>query len=452
VIPVESPDVVWCDVRKRKLCVVYGDASENTLILHYAEVMHMLPADRNSLGVPTRRDFLKAGSMAGLGLACGGLTATAAELPSNDRAVILLLLVGGPSQLETFDPKPDAPAEVRGPFGSIATRVPCVRICEHLPGLARRLDRVALVRSLHHDAAPIHETGHQLVQTGRLVRTGEDVPHAGSVVSRVLGTRAGAPPFVVLPGPIGNTGVNISHGQAAGMLGAAYDPFYAPSPTEPGTSALVKSCVDPESRARHMSPHVRQALDLRAESAATREAYGATRFGDSCLAARRLVEAGVRFVTVNMYETVFNTASWDCHGNVPFSSFDDYKRGVLPTFDRAFSALLDDLSQRGRLRSTLVVATGEFGRTPRLNTAGGRDHWPGVWSAAIAGGGIEGGTVIGASDLRAAEPKDCPVTPADLVATMYHSLGIDSRQPLLTEDGRLLAVLDDGRPIHEILA
>ncbi|WP_083670070.1 DUF1501 domain-containing protein [Singulisphaera sp. GP187] len=348
-----------------------------------------------------------------------------------ERAVILLMLVGGPSQLETWDPKPDAPAEVRGPFGSIATAVPGVRINEHLPRLAQRLDRLTLIRSMHHDAAPIHETGHQLLQTGRLCRHGEEHPHFGSVVARVTKPKSGVPPFVVVPGPIGHTGVNVSHGQTAGALGRGFEPIHLRS--ERSSTELG-------------------AFDLSGERASVRESYGPTRFGQGCLLARRLVESGVRVVAVNMFETVFNRISWDCHGSRPFSTLDDYAAEVLPTLDQAFSALLDDLQQRGLLETTLVVATGEFGRTPRLNAAGGRDHWPSVWSAVLAGGGTQGGQVIGASDKIASTPSDRPVQPGELVATMYRSLGIDSRRSLDLGQGESLALVEGAEPIAEAFA
>jgi uncharacterized protein (DUF1501 family) len=377
----------------------------------------------------TRRDFL-GGAGAGLGLLGSGLglrEALAGAKRNTDRSVILLLLVGGPSQLETWDPKPDAPADVRGPFGSIATRCPGVRISEHLPRMAARFDRFALVRSMHHDAAPIHETGYQQLQTGRLCGAGEEYPHIGSIVARLGGPRYGMPPFVVVPGPIKSSGVDVSRGQSAGWLGSAYGPCHLPADRAVGefdrTWALAqKNGGD----------------------------YGETNFGRSCLLARGLVEAGVRLVTVNMFDTVFNRVSWDCHGAAPFSTLSDYAREVLPTFDQAFTALIDDLEQRGRLQSTLVVAAGEFGRTPRLNASGGRDHWPGVWSVVLAGGGVRGGQVLGASDADALEPADRPVTPGDLLATMYHSLGINSGQCLVRPGGASYPLVEDGAVIREL--
>jgi hypothetical protein len=227
---------------------------------------------------------------------------------------------------------------------------------------------------------------------------------------------------VVLPGPLANTGAGISQGQTAGALGAAYEPAYL--------------------RAANLSDEPEEILD----------AYGRNAFGRSCLKACRLVEAGVRMVTVNMFSTVFNQVSWDCHGVRPFGTLDDYARGLLPTFDRAFSTLLDDLAGRGLLDSTLVVATGEFGRSPKLNAAGGRDHWPGVWSLAMAGGGTTGGQVIGASDAQAARPADRPVHPAELLATMYRSLKLDPVQDMTLAGVRTITRLEGFEPIAEAFA
>jgi uncharacterized protein (DUF1501 family) len=181
-----------------------------------------------------------------------------------------------------------------------------------------------------------------------------------------------------------------------------------------------------------------------------RDTYGRNTFGQSCLLARRLVEAGVRLVTVNMFQTVFNEVTWDCHGSAPFSTLDDYAAHLLPTLDRAVSALLDDLGARGLLDSTMVVATGEFGRTPRINSAGGRDHWPGVWSALVAGGGIRGGQVVGASDRNAEAPACRAVSPQELLASMYHSLGISPDQCMQSDAGDSFALVEDARPIAEL--
>jgi uncharacterized protein (DUF1501 family) len=381
---------------------------------------------------PTRRDLLKVGGLGALGLGLPGRAGLAAG-PGGEGAVILLMMVGGPSQLETFDPKPAAPSEVRGPFRPIESALPGVRIVEHLPGIARRMGHLTLIRSMHHDASPIHETGHQLLGTGRLCRSDRDHPHLGSVAARRLGASGGLPPFVILPGPIGNTGVSISHGQSAGPLGASFEPFALGA--DPASSAFDPADAYDQAR-RHLdgaealasagapSRSSRRAFDLGADRDSLRDAYGRTSIGQSCLLARRLVESGVRVVVVNMFETVFGRATWDAHGSGPFSSLGDYARELLPAFDRAFSTLVDDLGARGLLASTLVVASGEFGRTPRLNPSGGRDHWPGAWSALMAGGGTLGGRVIGATDRIASEPIDRPVSPAELFATMAEVLGL----------------------------
>jgi hypothetical protein len=369
----------------------------------------------------TRREFVRLGAT-GLGsLGLVNVDTIAGVEPTTERSVILILLVGGPSQLETWDPKPDAPAEVRGPFRSIATRCPGVRICEHLPRMAARMDRLALIRSIHHDTAPIHEAGYQLLQTGRLCQSGEAPPHFGSVIGRLEGGRSGVPPFVIIPGPIAGTGVDIPRGQSPGWLGAPFEPCHL--------------AVDPT--ASDLDPG---------------DEYGLTTLGRSCRMARQLVCSGVRSVTINMFDTVFNRVTWDCHGAAPFSKLDDYARELLPNFDRAFTALIDDLERHGRLETTLVVAAGEFGRSPRLNASGGRDHWPGVWSIVLAGGGIHGGQVLGASDAHAEAPADRPVTPAEIVATIYHSLGIDETQCLSRPDGASYRLVEGAAPIRELFA
>lgn len=392
-----------------------------------------------------RRAFLTAG---GVGLGTLGLTfperaALALAPPRRHRALILLMMVGGPSQLETWDPKPDAPEEVRGPFGSIATRVPGVRINEHLPRIAARMDKLALIRSVHHAEAPIHETGLQLIQTGRLSRTADEHPHLGAVASRLLGPVGSSPlpSSIMLPGPILNTGVQIPRGQTAGGLGAEHEPFITgslPGDADYHPGAILRRAGGGDG-GRPSNP-----FDLGGEPARLRDAYGAGRFGRGCLLARRLVEAGTRVVTINMFDSVFDQVTWDCHGAGPFSSLEDYKRELLPTFDQAFSALLDDLDGRGLLETTMVAAVGEFGRTPRINSSGGRDHWPGVWSVALAGGGVRGGQVIGASGQRAAEPVDRPVSPRELLASMYHALDIDPAQALGDPSG--------AAPVYELFS
>jgi len=372
----------------------------------------------------TRRDFLRVGTLSAgaVGLSLANLPATHAG-GSRGSNCILLFLVGGPSQLDTWDLKPGAPSTVRGPFRPIRTNVPGVEVCEHFPLMAKMADRFAIVRSVHHEEAAIHETGQQMMQTGRLFAAGVTYPHYGAVMSYMRGQpTTGLPLYVVLPGPMGNTGVAISHGQGAGFLGQRHEP---------------------------LSTHA--VFDIAAERDKLPQRYGSNAFGQSCLLARRLVERGVRFVTVNMFATVFDTVTWDCHadGGSLDSSLDDYRDTLCPMFDRAYSTLLEDLHQRGLLGSTLVVAMGEFGRTPKLNPRGGRDHWPGVWSVLFAGAGVRGGQVVGSSDHLAAEPRDRPVSPAEVAATVYSALGVDLATRLPTPQGRTLPLVD-AAPIGEL--
>jgi hypothetical protein len=339
---------------------------------------------------PTRRDFIRSGAALATASVAGLCEAGPA---AKDRRCIFLWLTGGPSHLDTFDPKPDAPAEVRGPFRPICTRVPGLVVTELLPRLAQRADRVAVVRSIHHDEAPIHETGQQLLQTGRLCRAGER-PHVGALLSA-----NGRGPWAITPFDLDDTGVNLSHGQTAGQLPVDHAARY--------------------DAGRHLSSEPNLAR--------LTERYGRTRFGRAVLRARQLIEQDVRLAVVNMYDTVYGGPTWDCHadGVALNTTLDDVRTQVAPVFDTAFGALLDDLSDRGLLESTLVVAAGEFGRTPRLNPRGGRDHWPGVWTVLLAGGGVRGGAVIGASDRIGSEPADRPVTPAEFVGTLGHVLGLN---------------------------
>lgn len=345
-----------------------------------------------------RRDFLKAGSLAaGASLLDAAALEAAPRRRATAKRCIVLVLTGGPSQLDTFDPKPDAPSDYRGPFKTTASSVPGVRLCEHLPRTARRMQHLALLRSLHHEAAPVHETGMQLLQTGRLCTEESETPHFGAVLARLLGpNEPGVAPFVLLPAPLGSMGLNVSRGQGAGHLGSDHSP------------------VIPR----------RTPLD-----SATRERYGRSAFGDDCARALCLVERGARCAVVNMFDSITDRVTWDCHAIQPHlpSTLNDYRRTLCPAFDSAFAALLDDLRDRGLFDETLVVTLGEFGRTPRLNDSGGRDHWPGVWSIVLAGGGVRGGQVIGASDRLGAEPAQRPVRPAEVVATVYHAHGIDPR-------------------------
>jgi len=413
----------------------------------------------------TRRDFLRVGALSAgaVGLSLADLAQLqAAPNRSKDIHCILLFLVGGPSHLDTWDLKPEAPSAVRGPFRPARSNVPGVEFSEHFPLMATMADRFALVRSVHHEEAPIHETGHQLMQTGRLCRGGQEQPNYGAVLSRLRGPgQEGLPPSVVLPGPIGNTGVSIGHGQGAGYLGSAHEP--AVLRVEPDRGRELLDAVDCTHRtldaaggpspaaAPLFSASAKKAFDLSGEGPDLRERYGRTTFGQSCLLARRLVEGGVRLVTVNMFESVFDTVTWDCHadGGSLGTTLDDYRDTLCPMFDRAYTALLDDLAGRGLLDTTLVLAMGEFGRTPHLNPRGGRDHWPACWSVLFAGAGVKGGQVVGSSDATGSEPRDRPVSPAEVAATVYHALGLDPATCLPGPDGRPLR-LADAAPVAEL--
>jgi hypothetical protein len=440
----------------------------------------------------TRRDFLHAGSLSCLGLglpALRALEARGAVAGGRDVSCILLFLVGGPSQLDTWDLKPDAPEEIRGPFRPIDTKVPGVQVSEVFPRLAGMMDRVALVRSAYHTAAAVHDTGHQMMQTGRLFSGGIEHPHYGSVLAKLKGARGDTPPNVLLPRPIGATGGNMPHGQSAGYLGKTFDPFVLNAdPNDKGFKVpdllppdyvtavredrrrKLRSAIDGAVGAFEASADARlldanfdaafrlmasrparEAFDLAAEPAAVRDRYGRTRFGQSCLLARRLVERGVRFVTVNMFETVFNEITWDIHGSAPFSPIECYKNEVGPNFDNAYTALLDDLARRGLLETTMVLAFGEFGRTPKINPAGGRDHHSACWTVLFAGGPVQGGRVVGASDETGYAPKDRPVTTAEIAATVYHGLGISLDTELPGPQGRPLRLVDHGvEPVAEL--
>ncbi|HVK16899.1 MAG TPA: DUF1501 domain-containing protein [Fimbriiglobus sp.] len=358
----------------------------------------------------SRREFLKAGAATAVA-AAAPMSLKAAPTATAD-ACIVLMLTGGPSQIDTFDPKPNAASDVRGPFRTIRSAVPGLHLSELFPRMAATADRFSFVRSLHHTAAPIHETGYQLVQTGRLFRDGPEWPNAGAVVAHLRGQRGGFPAWWVLPDANASTGVSVSHGQGTGFLGSRAEP------SQPRQYAL-----QPE-------PWT---------------------FDVSCRAAAAAVRSGARFVTVNMFDTVFDAPSWDCHADRGSLACDlnDYRDTVAPLFDAAFTGLLADLDRDGTLARTLVVATGEFGRTPHTNANGGRDHWPGCWTAILAGGGVQGGRVVGSSDALGGEPKYRPVTPAELVATIYHALGIPPHATLPGPDGTPVRVID-AAPVTEL--
>jgi len=438
----------------------------------------------------TRRDFLQVGTLASIGLSLPQWMALKARGAvaddQDDRSVIMIFNLGAPSQVDTWDMKPEAPAEIRGPFQPINTNADGMQISEIFPQMATHADKFSLVRSCYHTAAAVHDTGHQMMQTGRLFTGGINSPHAGCALAYLRGRRTDLPAHVVLPEPMGRTGGNLPHGQDAGFLGKTYDPFALmadPSkpdfevpdllpPSEIGEARLerrrrMREIVDEtvknfeasasaksldtnfEAAFRLMtSTQAREAFDLSQEPKAVRERYGMTRFGQCCLLSRRLIEAGVRFVTVNTFLTVFNEITWDIHGSKPFTSIEGMKKIVAPMYDQAYSALLEDLEQRGMLGNTLVCNLAEFGRTPKVNPAGGRDHWPQCWTVKFAGGGVQGGRVVGKSDSIGAVPAERPVDPAEVVATIYHSLGLDLQTTLPGPQSRPFPLVDFG--VHEI--
>jgi hypothetical protein len=434
---------------------------------------------------PDRRRFFGTTALAGLGLALPPGPARAARptapAAKRIRSCILIFYYGGPSHLETFDPKPDAPAEVRGEYRSVVTAVPGVRFSEHLPLCARLMDRLALVRGLHHPMRN-HNSAAAETLTGRTPAGGDQelltddprgMPSLGSAVSYALGPRAGRLPYVALPYTLYNV-VQLP-GQVPGLLGGAYDRFQVDrDPSAPDFRvAALDGATDLAGRAELLrrldhaalpgraagaaayreralglvgSAEVRRLFDLSGEPERLRERYGRHRLGQSLLLARRLAEGGVNFVAAFDGQTNGQEANWDSHEKL-FARH----RQLIPPSDQAFSALVEDLEARGLLDSTLVLALGEFGRTPRVNRSGGRDHWPDCYTAVLAGGGVRGGAVYGASDKIGAYPAHDPVTPADVTATIFWRFGIDPATEVRDQTGRPFR-LAEGRPLVELFA
>jgi hypothetical protein len=426
----------------------------------------------------SRRSFLKAGF-----LALGGLTladhlrlkARANERgePTRDTAVILFWMGGGPSHIDMYDLKPNAPAEYRGEFSESATNVPGIRIGEHLPWQARMMDRLSVVRSVTHTNAG-HGMGSHWMLTGYVptIEINDNLnPCAGSVVARMRGANAPRlPAYVCVPSVPGHSG--------AAYLGAAYNAFAPGSdPNSPDFNVRdlrlapnidlnrfrnrrellqdvdrLRRDVDREGMLEGYdrfyrdafqivtSNECRNAFDMRREPERIRDRYGRDSWGQSALLARRLVEAGVTYVTVNV-------GGWDTHNN----NFNELKNRLLPRYDRALAALVEDLCERGMDQKVLVLAYGEFGRTPRVNSTAGRDHWPGAASVVFAGGGLRMGQAIGTTDARAEYPTSRPASPQDVLATMYHVLGIDYRHEFMDAGQRPIPILNEGRPIQELV-
>jgi uncharacterized protein (DUF1501 family) len=419
-----------------------------------------------------RREFLRLGAVGGLGLSLPGLLRAGTGRQARARSVLLVYLGGGLSHHDSFDPKPDAPAEVRGKYATIATRVGGLRIGELLPGMAQVMDRVALVRSGAHNNDH-HETATNWVLSGRFGSAFGDYPAIGAVVAHETGFTGRLPPYVAIPR---NPSFTWELGKSAFLGGRCesfktgdpnaadfkvrdVSPAEALTPQRAGRRQDLLEAVDDLARqvegndqvatydefrrraaSMILSREARAAFAIEQESDRLRDRYGRNTFGQSALLARRLIEGGVRFVTVNY-------GGWDHHARI-FPSLD--KR--LPEFDRGLSALLDDLHLRGLLAETLVLVMGEFGRTPKINKDAGRDHWAPAASLLFAGAGVRGGQVIGATDRQGAYATRRPVAPADVACTVYDALGIDPRKTLRAPDGRPIEILDQGGPIKELWA
>ncbi len=445
-----------------------------------------------------RREIIKAGAAGLLGLGLhrlGALNALAAPAsrsgsgPGRAKSVILIFNGGAPSHIDLWDPKPDAPAEIRGTFSTIKTNVPGIHISELLPRMAQRMDKVALIRSVHHEQSS-HNAGMYWSTAGRPYRVDStlinpsraDIPCFGTLVGWLAqrdGFSGAVPPYVITPFPHCDSKAFITPGQYGGCLGARYDPFVLDSdPNAVGFKArdmaldanltaarigermaLLQNLsisapplVSPQAAELDLFNHQAVALlqsdkaaaafDLTKESDAVRERYGRHSWGQSHLLARRLIEAGTRFVTTVNGPSI----TWDTHKD----NFNALKNRLVPPMEQAYAALLDDLEERGLLDTTLVVWMGEFGRTPKINGDAGRDHWPGCYSMLLAGGGIRGGQVIGASDKTGAHPAERPVSPADIHATVFAALGYDAHSISYKDlDGRPIP-LTEGTPMAEL--
>jgi len=445
----------------------------------------------------TRRAFVQVGASTVLGLSLADLLKqrAAADTPGKVKSVVLLWLWGGPSQLDTWDPKPNAPLEYRGPFGTIPTRIPGVRFCELFPKIAALTDKIAVIRSLHtasndHGVAgTIGLTGSAAggVDLGGKPLAGNARPATGAVVARVVTDSrktpdtSKLPPFLVIGGKL-HQGKKPIIGEGGGSLGGIFDPFRLEYDAVAGTkvpalqlspeltpdrlgdrATLMRAFDAAERRADQVraagalddyrsqafamltSARARSMFDLERESAALRDGYGRTRFGQSCLLARRLVEHGVPFVQVNWSDHVeaeedAGDGGWDHH----YRNFQIMQDRHAIWLDQAVSAFLADLDKRGLLKTTLVLAFGEFGRSPKVNDKAGREHHPNCYSAIVFGGGVVGGRAIGESDARADKPHDNPLNPADVCATVHHAVGITSEQ------SARLGVGTGGRVIEEL--
>jgi len=440
----------------------------------------------------TRRNALQLGSsLLGLGLAdILGARARAAESgkPTNKKSLIVFWTHGGMSQQDTYDMKPEAPAEYRGFYDTIKTSVPGINVGERFPGQARVMHHISQVRSVHHENG-IHAPSAHWMQTGRfgptLARNAAQHPSFGSVIARSKGAQAPhMPAYVTIP-------KSEAFGyQAAVYLGKASNPFEVgadpnskdfkvPNLALPkglelksvenrrkllnrfdtlrrdtDNSGVLDGLNSFKAQALEMvtGDQVREAFDLNQEDDKLRDRYGRNTFGQSCLMARRLIENGTRYVNVNHFDTVFNVSCCDMHANGSSlnNTYADYKNHLCPQFDQAYSALIDDLEQRGLLKDTVVAVLSEFGRTPKLNARGGRDHYPNAWTNFLCGGNIRGGQVIGSSDRLGAAPHDYPLKPPRVIASIYKGMGIDLETTMMPGPGSRPIRLIDAEPIPEL--
>ena len=447
------------------------------------------PRVREGLTVLGRRSMLKASlaGVAGLGLPdllkSHALAAENRVATPSKKSVILLWMAGGPSHIDTWDMKPDAPVEIRGPFKPIDTRVPGIQLCEYYPKQAAMMDRFTIIRSVdcqfsNHQPTHVMQTAN-LEADPRTNREGANYPAIGSIVAKHRGLANGS-----MPGYVALNLVDPTHIAWGGYLGQQYDPFVAKDGKAfelPGTLTeqavadrqLLHSQLDRIERQIDMSGSMtamdrfseqainmvvgkkaRQAFDLSREPAAIRERYGTHSWCQNALLSRRLVEAGVPFVTIDLSDH-HSSGTWDTHGDniPPYGGIWNGLRPLLPKFDHLVTTLVSDLDERGLLDDTLVIAMGEFGRTPQMGTQGstdGRNHWPVVMSMLLAGGGLRHGQVIGSSERDGGRIKERPVTPGDIAATIYQHLGVPLDGQYLDFRGRPRNIIDNGKPIAEL--
>jgi hypothetical protein len=421
-----------------------------------------------------RREFLYTGLFGGLGLSMGDILKLNAQSSINPKAqsVIHIFLPGGAAAQETWDPKPLAPSEYRGPLKSVQTVIPGIHFSEYLSKTAKIADKLTVVRSMTHGEAA-HERGTHNMFTGYKPSPAVNYPSFGSVVSQQLGGRNSLPAYVCIPQKISNNGQDVA---GTGYLPTSFGPFSLGSdPAAPGFKVRdlnSEVSLDRFERRRNIldtidshfkysensdnlaamdtfyqqafdlisSPKAKGAFDLTKENDVTRNAYGYNQAGQRLLMARRLVESGVRFVSVTY-------GGWDMHANIGGGI-----SKTLPFFDQAYAALITDLEQRGMLDSTLVMISSEFGRTPKINKDAGRDHWPRVFSVVFAGGGFKKGLIYGSSDATGADVEDKPLTVENLAATLYNQIGIDPNMKLETEDKRPVSLVYNGSVIEDLLS